>query len=465
MSIMSKQIIPMTWDFGEANILSKTVGGFEPALDYIAKCVLTLPEGVPGKAWQADATLIELSQKAVISSDPPYYDNVPYADLSDFFYIFLRKSLRGRFKKVLRTVLVPKAAELIAEPARQGSGRAAEDFFLDGIKLAIKQMAKNTVEHIPLTIYYAFKQSETYAGGASSTGWETFLEGVLAADLSITATWPVRTEQSTRWRGIGANALASSIVLVCRKRATDAEIVTRREFQRQLQAGMADALDSLQQGSIAPVDMAQASIGPGMAIFSRFAQVVEADGSQMSVRSALQLINQVVDVVRSEDQVEFDADTSFAVTWFETHQYSAGAFGEADNLARARNVAVAGVQEAGVLHSAAGKVRLYTRAELPKDWNPEIDKRLTVWEATQHLIKRLEEDGEQAAAALLNKLGPMAEQARHLAYRLYTTCERKKWAEEARAYNSLVIAWPELEKLAGNTESTATLGTQAGLFD
>jgi len=265
-------------------------------------------------------------------------------------------------------------------------------------------------------------------------------------------------------RGIASNALASSIVLVCRKRPEDAPIATRRDFLRDLRSALPAALANLQRSNLAPVDLAQSAIGPGMAVFSKYRKVIEADGSAMTVRSALQLINQVLDESLGAEEGQLDGYTRFAVTWFETYQYKQGPFGEADNLARARAVSVAGVAEAGVLQSAAGQVQLLTRPELPADWDPAKDKRLTVWEATQHLIKRLEEEGEQAAAALFKDLGArVAEQARNLAYRLYTICERKKWAEEARAYNGLVLAWPELEKLAASDSATATTETQASL--
>ena len=413
---------------------------------------------------QEDASIQSLSQSKVISTDPPYYDNIGYADLSDFFYVWLRRGLRTTFPKLLATVAVPKAEELVATPCRHGGGGGAQLFFLDGMTRAMHRLALQANPHFPVTIYYAFKQSESKAAGSASTGWETFLAAVIEAGFGITGTWPMRTELSNRTRGIGGNALASSIVLVCRKRPEDAPIATRRDFLRDLRSALPAALAILQRSNLAPVDLAQCSIGPGMAVFTKYSKVIEADGSAMTVRSALQLINQVLDESLGAEEGQLDGDTRFAVTWFETYQYKQGPFGEADNLARARAVSVAGVEEAGVLHSAAGQVRLFTRPELPADWDPAKDKRLTVWEATQHLIKRLEEEGEQAAAALLKDLGAtVAEQARNLAYRLYTICERKKWAEEARAYNGLVVAWPELEKLAASDSSTATTETQASL--
>ena len=344
--------------------------------------------------------------------------------------------------------------ELVATPFRfDGDRDAAQEFFEKGLRRAFQGAYQRQVDAIPITVYYAFKQSESRESAqkettVSSTGWETMLSSLLFAGFSVCGTWPIRTERGNRSISIGTNALASSIVLVCRKRREDAPTITRAEFRRLLRQELPLALRHLQKGNIAPVDIAQASIGPGMGIFSRNTRVLEVDGGSMTVRTALQLINQALDEYFAEQEGEFDSDTRFALTWFESSKFDAGPFGVAETLAKARNVSVRGVEEAGVLTSSAGKVRLLRRDELPDDWDPEADKRLTVWEATQHLIKRLETQGEEAAAELLGKLGTTAAAARDLAYRLYTTCERKGWAEEARAYNGLVISWPELEKLA-----------------
>jgi putative DNA methylase len=406
-------------------------------------------------------------QGFLISTDPPYYDNVGYADLSDFFYVWLRRSLRQIYPRVFSTMLVPKTAELVAIPYRHKDRNQAEAFFLEGMMQAMTRMARQCVSEMPVTIYYAFKQSESGDQGVSSTGWETFLDAILRAGFSVSGTWPVRTERGVRSISMGTNALASSIVLVCRRRPDNALTITRGDFRLLLKRELSNSLKPLQKGSIAPVDMAQASIGPGMAIFSRHANVIGADGSAVSVRRALQLINEIVDEVRGEEEAEFDRETRFAITWFETYGFQSGPFGDAETLAKARNISVTGVQSAGLLKSVAGKVQLMTHMELPEDWNPEDDRTLTVWECTQHLIKRLGEGGEAAAAELLAKIGSHAEPARNLAYRLYTTCERRGWTDEARAYNGLVIAWPELERLASEMENSSAGETaqQTGLFD
>ena len=448
MHVFGRQNLSMIVDYAEANPFSGSSGNWTGAIEWVSKVTLSLPANVGGLALQADAVSADDFGARIVSTDPPYYDNVPYADLSDFFYVWLRRSVGKVFPALFRTVLVPKAPELVADSFRHGGNEAAESFFMVGMEKAVRNMVANMSGDFPAAIYYAFKQSETRAAVTSSTGWETFLQAVVEAGFAIVGTWPVRTERPGRLRETGSNALASSVVLVCRKRRDGAPTIDRSEFRRLLRRDLPKALRHLQKGNIAPVDVAQASIGPGMAVFSRQARVLEPDGSQLTVRTALQLINQALDEYFAEQEGEYDSDTRFALTWFEANKFEAGAFGIAETLAKARNVSVRGVEEAGVLTSSAGKVRLLRRDELPDDWDPEADKRLTVWEATQNLIKRLETQGEEAAAALLGKLGPTAAAARDLAYRLYTTCERKGWAEEARAYNGLVASWPELEKLA-----------------
>lgn len=347
----------MVWDFVEINPFSSSVGNFLNHVDWVAHGL----EGVPAAGTQpcivdqADAEAdMEADQLVVISTDPPYYDNVPYADLSDFFYIWMRRGLRDVFPSNLATLLVPKQKELVADPFRHGGARKAHEFFMHGMEQVLGHFTRVSTGTIPCCIYYAFKQSENSEGGASRTGWEAFLTAMLKAGFLIDGTWPIRTERTGRIRDFRSNALASSIVLVCRKRPSGAPDITRGDFRRLLKQDLPEALRSLQKGNVAPVDMAQASIGPGMAIFSRHAKVLEADGSSMSVRSALQLIQQITDEVRGEEEGEFDADTRFAVTWFESHCFEEGPYGEAETLATARAVSVSGVQEAGVLKSGAG---------------------------------------------------------------------------------------------------------------
>ncbi|MBU2763750.1 DUF1156 domain-containing protein [Acidithiobacillus caldus] len=445
----TKQAIPMVWDFAEGNPFSEGTGNWEKtALDWVVRVVREFYPVVSGAARQQDAQNQAISTGKVISTDPPYYDNIGYADLSDFFYVWLRRSLKPIFPGLYATVAVPKAEELVATPYRHGSKEAAERFFLDGMRRALKNLASQAHPAFPVTIYYAFKQSETQdKTGTTSTGWETFLQAVLDAGFALTGTWPMRTERDSRSIGIGTNALASSIVLVCRRRAPDAPTVSRREFVRELNATLPEALDEMTRGGIhspvAPVDLSQAIIGPGMAIFSQYAAVLEADGTPMTVKTALALINRYL----AED--DFDPDTQFCLHWFEQQGWATGKYGEADVLARAKGTSVAGLQATGVVEAGKGELRLLRWAELPRDWSPEFNTRTPVWEALHQLIRALNQDGESAAGALLARMPARAEPIRALAYRLYTLCERKGWAEEARAYNELVNAWSAIDQAAG----------------
>ncbi|GHU44758.1 hypothetical protein AGMMS50289_13840 [Betaproteobacteria bacterium] len=444
----ARQAIPMVWDYAEANPFSDSTGNFSSALGWVEKAFDGFPAKPAGSALQADAQFQSISDSKVISCDPPYYDNIGYADLSDYFYVWLRRSLKPIFPGLYATLAVPKAEELVATPYRHGGKEQAESFFLDGMKKAIHNLAKRAHPAFPVTIYYAFKQAETKdEAGTSSTGWVTFLQAVLDAGFALTGTWPMRTEREGRTISSGTNTLASSIILVCRKRPADAPTASRREFLRELNAELPGALLDMTHGGVnspvAPVDLSQAIIGPGMAVFSQYAAVLEADGSLMSVKTALQLINRYL----AED--DFDHDTQFCLHWFEGQGWAEGGFGDADVLARAKGTSVGGLQFAGVVDSGSGKLRLLRWAELPEDWSPETDKRTPVWEALHQLIRTLNQDGESAAGALLARMPTRIESIRNLAYRLYTLCERKGWAEDARAYNELVTAWSGMEQAAG----------------
>ena len=457
--LFGRQAIPMLWDYGEANPLHDSSGGFETNSAVSLRAFDIFPiDPVFGEVSHADAATQSISQGKVISTDPPYYDNIGYADLSDFFYVWLRRTLKPIYPNLFATLAVPKAEELVATPYRHGGEREAEAFFLDGMTRAMHRLAEQAHPAFPVTIYYAFKQSESKADqGTSSTGWETFLEAVLRAGFSITGTWPVRSEMTAALKAT-TNSLASSIVLVCKKREPEAPTVSRREFLRELNAALPEALDEMTRGGVnspvAPVDLSQAIIGPGMAIFSQYAAVLEADGSPMRVKTALQLINRFL----AED--DFDHDTQFCLHWFEQTGWASGRYGEADVLARAKGTSVGGLTEAGVAESSGGQLRLLRWAELPSDWAPETDARLGVWEALHHLIRALNQGGEVSAGALLARMPAKAEPVRALAYRLYTLCERKSWADEAKAYNELVTAWIGIEQAAGDA---GVVGSQAQL--
>lgn len=394
---------------------------------------------------QCDAASQSISLDKVISTDPPYYDNIAYADLSDFFYVWLRRSLKDINSSLFGTMAVPKEEELVATPYRHKGKDAAEKFFMSGMTRAIKNLADNAHPAFPVSIYYAFKQSETKEKNTISAGWVAFLEAVTQAGFAIDGTWPMRTERPTGVK-IAMNALASSIILICRKRETNAESISRRDFQRQLREEMPEALETMIGGEtgqtpIAPVDLAQASIGPGMAIYSKYEAVLNQDGSRMSVHDALVLINRTITEHLSPDSGSFDADTQFCSSWFEQYGWGAGQFGDADTLARAKGTSVDGVKEAGVAESGGGKVRLLKWTEYQADWDPTKDNRTPIWEACHQMIRRLNNQGESAAGELLAKMPEKGEPIRQLAYHLYTLCERRKWAEDARAYNELITCW------------------------
>ncbi|MCB1898852.1 MAG: DUF1156 domain-containing protein, partial [Rhodocyclaceae bacterium] len=455
-NLFSRQAIPMAWDFPEVNPFAGAAGDFAATTASMAKVVSDCSE-TPAHVSQFDAQAQSITQGKVVSTDPPYYDNIGYADLSDFFYVWLRRSLKPIFPDLYATLAVPKAAELVATPYRHGGKEKAEAFFLEGMTHAIHNLAEQAHPAFPVTIYYAFKQSETKGdAGTSSTGWETFLDAVLHAGFGIVGTWPMRTERPTGVK-VATNALASSIILVCRKRDADAATVSRREFIRELNAVLPEALMDMTRGGInspvAPVDLSQAIIGPGTAIFSQYAAVLEADGKPMSVRTALQLINRFL----AED--DFDHDTQFCLHWFEGQGWATGKYGEADVLARAKGTSVSGLTEAGVVESGKGDLRLLKWAEMPRDWNPETDTRVPVWEALHQMIRALNQDGETAAGALLARMPARAEPIRALAYRLYTLCERKGWAEDARAYNELITAWSGVERGASEAGHVGSQGS------
>ncbi|MCS6883596.1 MAG: DUF1156 domain-containing protein [Oscillochloridaceae bacterium] len=451
----------MVWDYAETNPLAGAGGDiFGTVVSVVEVIEKQFHSHNIGVATQLDAIKQDLSTDKVISTDPPYYDNIGYADLSDFFYVWLRRTLRPVFPDLFATLAVPKAEELVATPYRHGGKERAERFFLDGMTRAMQRLAEQAHPAFPVTIYYAFKQSETSkADGAASTGWETFLDAVIRAGFALSGTWPIRTEMRTRQVAMDTNALASSIVLVCRPRPQNAPTATRRDFVAALKAELPAALRAMQRGNIAPVDLAQAAIGPGMAVFTRFGRVIDAAGKPLTVREALALINATLDEVLAEQEGDFDADTRWALAWFEQYGFGEGEYGVAETLSKAKNTSVGGMVEAGLLVSRGGRVRLLRPDELPADWDPAGDSRLTVWEMTHHLARALGQ-GEQRAAALLARLGPRADVARELAYRLYTLCERKRRAAEAREYNALVQSWPEMARLAsGDAVRQASLFT------
>lgn len=460
-----RQALPMTWDYAEVNFFSDSVGSIDTVLKTLSVPLDYFPATpLSGLSQQADAQSQSISSNKVISSDPPYYDNIGYADLSDFFYVWLRRSLHSVHPQLFTTLAVPKAEELVATPYRHGSKEKAETFFLEGMTRAMGRLAAQSHPAFPVTIYYAFKQSESETdAGTASTGWETFLEAVIRSGFGISGTWPMRTEMGSRMIGRGTNALASSIIIVCRTRPFDAPTATRRDFVAALQRELPNALRRMQAGNIAPVDLAQASIGPGMAVFTRYSRVLDAEGKTLSVREALAIINETLDTALAEQEGDFDADSRWALAWFDQNGFADGEYGLAETLSKAKNTSVGGLVDGGILASSRGKVRLLKPEELPIDWDPTKDTRLTHWETVHHLIRVLTSGGETAAANLVKTLGSKAETSRELAYRLYTLCDRKKRAAEALAYNALVQSWPEILRQA-QSEPEQPAASQAQLF-
>jgi len=458
-SSLAKQAIPMSWDFAEGSPFGDSSAGFLKCVDVIATVVEITANNVGGMAYQKDArAAFDLgSVPPVKSTDPPYYDNVGYADLSDFFYPWMRRSLRNVFPDLFTTLAVPKAEELVASSYRHGGKEQAERFFLEGMTAAMKQLREDSHPAFPVTIYYAFKQSETESdAGTASTGWEVFLAAVIRAGFSINGTWPMRTEGDNRQVGIGTNALPSSIVLVCRPRPANAAAATRRQFVASLKAELPDALHRLQAENIAPVDLAQAAIGPGMAVYTRYAKVIDAKGAEVTVHDALTLINEVLDDALAEQEGDVDSDSRWALAWFEQNGFSEGEYGTAELLSKAKVTTIAGLVEARIVAASRGKVRLLRPDELDADWDPVTDKRLTAWEMVHQLVRALDQSGEAGAAGIVVKLGGKAEIAKELAYRLYViAAERRKRAAEARPYDGLVKSWPEIVRLAQEGNKSA----------
>lgn len=443
-----RQAIPMTWDFAEGNPFSSSSGNWMAMVTWVRKAVEHLPASVVGEVLQRDARARVLeSPDAVISTDPPYYDNISYADLSDFFFAWLRRNLSDVWPDECATLSTPKADELIANRYRAGSKAAAEEHFESGMAQFMTAVAQAQNSTAPATIYYAYKATETKDGEIRSTGWDTFLQAVLDAGLQVTATWPMRTELGNRLIASGTNALASSIVLACRPRSVTAPLASTGEFLSSLRSELPEAVRLLQSGNIAPVDMAQSTIGPGIGVFSRYSKVVEADGSAMSVSDALASINNVLGEILDGEDAELEADTRFAVTWYGQNGYNSGSSGDADAQARPKGTSIGGLVEAGIAETKTGRFRLLERSELDPDWSPTADTRLTVWESTQHLIAALDRS-ESEAAELMAQLGGTAERARSLAYVLFKKATDKGWAEEAGAYNRLIAAWPDLRASA-----------------
>lgn len=464
-SVFARQALPMSWDFAESNPWGGSGGDYFEDLLWVSRVLDKGLLGKPGVARQADAQ-VSVGQPVLLSTDPPYYDNIGYSDLSDFFYVWLRRSLRTTHPNLLGTMLVPKAEELVANPYRHNGKEGAHKFFEDGFREVFRRARESALPDYPITVYYAFKQQDTNDSGEASTGWETLLEGMVRSGWAITATWPMRSELGNRMLSQGTNSLASSIVLALRPRPNDAPTIDRRGFINALKDELPDALRELQQGAIAPVDLPQAAIGPGMAVFSRFAGVLTDDGSKMTVRAALARINEILDEVLAEQEGDFDSDTRFAIAWFRQHGFDAGTFGDADNMARARNASLEHLERSGILTSRAGKVALLSPEALrtlysDTGYDPATDPHISTWEVVMHLSRALTEKGVPAAATLLSRVPESIDRdlCKELAFLLFTIAEDAKRTQVAIEFNFLGTAWNDIVAESRTASTQLMLGT------
>ena len=465
-NVFGRQAIPMVWDFAEPNPLSDSTGNFLGQVDWVSKAVLRSPAAAGGEARQLDAATRDYSG-LVVSTDPPYYDNIGYSDLSDFFYVWLRRTLADVQSKTVSTLQTPKSEELVANPHRHNGKAGAERFFIDGFNSVFARIRKGANPAVPLTVYYAYKQQETGANGSSSTGWHTLLDGLIDAGWEITATWPMRTETSNRMIASGTNALASSIVLACRPRPEDAPATTRRAFIAALKSELPESLRTLIQGSIAPVDLAQAAIGPGISVFSRYSRVREADGSDMSVKDALLLINSTLDEVIGEQESDFDPDTRFAVKWYRQYGWSQEVSGIADQLARSSDTSIGALERGGIFEARGGKARLLSPAQLEGEWDPAADEHVSVWEAAVRLAAVMAKDGADKVAELLPSVQTRVnlDAVKELGFLLFHEAEKKKDTKDAILFNGLVSAWGDVNEQARKYASTPRSSQQEFDFD
>ena len=462
-NVFARQAIPMVWDFAEANPFSSSSGNFFGQVEWIAEVVERLPADSAGDAKQLSADARDYTG-LVVSTDPPYYDNIGYSDLSDFFYVWLRRCLLDIHPSVVSTMLTPKAEELVANPYRHDGKENAAKFFVDGFNTVFHQIRHGANPDVPMTVYYAYKQQDNGKDGKTSTGWHTLLDGLIGAGWEVTATWPVRSERGGRMLSVGTNALASSIVLACRPRPCDAPTTTQRAFVQRMKCELPGALRTLMQGDIAPVDLAQAAIGPGIAVFSSYARVRSASGGDIGAREALELINRTLDEVLGEQESDFDPDTRFAVRWYRQYGWRAEQSGIADQLARTTQTSIAELQRGGIFTTAGGKGRLLSIRELDAEWDPASDSRLSIWEATLRLAALLESKGLEKVAELVANLPadiPLPA-IKELGFLLFHEAERKGDGADAQALNALVTSWGDVT-LKARQHPSAPTGTQSEL--
>lgn len=446
--VFTRQAIAMTWDTAEANPFGGSTGNLTDAIEQASSVLVRLPAKNTGTVIQQDARHVNAKNALVVATDPPYYDNIGYADLSDFFYVWLRRSLSTVYPELLATLLTPKEDEIVADPFRHGGAENAKKFFKSRFEEVFKAIRVNTPAGYPISFFYAHKQTvEDDDGDRTSTGWEILLDSILEVGWTITATWPIRTELPNRLRTVNSNALATSIIVTCRPRDERASASDRRGLLKALRLEMPGALQNLTQSNIAPLDLRQAAIGPGMAIFSRYSHVNEANGQPMQVHIALKLINQVLDEWLSQLDGNVAADTRWCVEWFKQHGFEEGPFGTAETLSKGTDTGIEVLGRAGVLKSRGGKVKLLSVLEIPENYDPRLDERISEWKICLHLAGRLRDRGADPAAELMAAAKGKVdlEDVKDLAYLLYSIAEKKGWAETALLFNNLGTEWTSLE--------------------
>lgn len=463
-NLFSRQAIPMAWDFVEGNPFSTASGSLVTATESMAQALRSVPAKGKATAKQADAASKSYGG-LILSTDPPYYDNIGYSDLSDFFYVWLRRSLRRVHPDLFGSMLVPKDEELVANPYRHDGRAGAQEFFEDGFRDVFAQARASASDEFPITVYYAFKQSDTSEEGRASTGWETLLEGMVRNRWQVTSTWPMRSERTGRMISVGTNALASSIVLSLRPRKENAGVIDKRQFREELLAELPHKLRELQQGTIAPVDLSQAAIGPGMAVFSKYDRILEADGSSVTVRHALQLINTVIDEVLDEQESDFDSYTRWCVKWFAQYGFATAAYGTAETLASAMNTSMSGLARSGAVESSAGRVRLYGPDDLDSSYRPDRDNAISLWEIAIRSATALDRFGIGESGRMLaqasDRIDPNA--VKELSFLAFNLAEKRKDSGTARLFNALATSWPEVTDAMNDFYQTSSAGEQGTL--
>lgn len=460
-NVFGRQAIPMVWDYAEANPFCNSSGCLSNMLEWVAQSVQSFPVSIaPGFVAQWDATQDVGLRDIMISTDPPYYDNICYADLSDFFFVWMKQSLKTTYPELFSTIAVPKEDELVASPYRFENKQKAKDFFEGGMEKTCRNLFMYSRSDIPVTVYYAFKQSDADSDDEkASSGWETMLSAIINAGFTITGTLPLNTELGNRLVASGSNALASSIIIVCRK-AEKLSSISSRGFTEALHNEIAPSLVKLQSANIAPVDLAQSSIGPGIAVFSRYKSVIKSDGSELSVREALKLINKELDAHLDASTSFMDPGTSFCMALYQQKGFNFIQFGEADTLARSKNISVEGLARIGAVESSKGQVSLTLRESLP-EFNPDSS---CFWLLTQQAVHASETKGFDGIGRIFSQLpADKVDRIKSICYQLFSVADGNGWAQEALAYNTVIANWDATVTASSNFKKESNKNVQPEL--